>query len=509
MCRSSEDQLENLAISQCWRPRSLYAAVFTWISIAGGRFLAPFLEHEGGLTASQIGFVFALQQVITVLMSPVAGVLADAYEQRLQAKNATGHTRGSGRVQVLVWGIIGGTVVVLLHGVRYCLPHVEFFQSVSWYAILRIFFSVSNAFTFPVLDGICLDYLQRVSSMQDYGQERLYGAISWAITHFLFGVFLDFFGYVASYPLTLAATGAFVMTVFFYNKASENKTMDQARIMKRHSDIIQEDDKMMEDNDYSSAEIENAKPVVDSPNGEGSFLLSIAKILFLSCFGVAFVIALVSLSAGQAVVESLVFLFFETLGSSNLMMGVTVVLTVAFEIPIFHVAPKLLERFGAVGLLLIATTSYTTRVLGYTFIPDGKTFLVLGLEPLHGVTYACRSTSGVDFMSSLSPPGFESSGQGLLQMLTGIGSVAGLSGGGYLEETYGARTMYRVAALVACLGCLPLVIATVLGVNSSLELQRGNHSMLPQEERGTGERCHGTLELVRADAESSQSHQSG
>ena len=29
------------------RPRWLYCAMFAWFAVTGGRFLAPFLEHEG------------------------------------------------------------------------------------------------------------------------------------------------------------------------------------------------------------------------------------------------------------------------------------------------------------------------------------------------------------------------------------------------------------------------------------------------------------------------------
>lgn len=75
--------------------------------------------------------------------------------------------------------------------------------------------------------------------------------------------------------------------------------------------------------------------------------------------------------------------------------GLTVLLTVSFEIPIFQVAPRLLERFGSGTLLLVASLCYIFRAVGYSCIPVGHIWYVLGLEPLHGVTYACSQVSSV------------------------------------------------------------------------------------------------------------------
>jgi hypothetical protein len=88
----------------------------------------------------------------------------------------------------------------------------------------------------------------------------------------------------------------------------------------------------------------------------------------------------------------------------------TVSVTVMFEIPIFQVAPWLLERVGAGPLQLVAGLSYIVRVLGYTLIPKSPLYLVLLVEPLHGVTYACSQTSSVDFVAQLVPKGSEASG---------------------------------------------------------------------------------------------------
>jgi hypothetical protein len=196
----------------------------------------------------------------------------------------------------------------------------------------------------------------------------------------------------------------------------------------------------------------------------------------------------VTLASGQAVVDKMVFLFFEFLGSSFTLMSCTVVLTVIFEIPIFHIAPKILEAIGSSGMLLLASFSYVTRVVGYTLIPAGKTPLVLLFEPLHGVTYACSQSSGVDFASKLIPePGMEATGQGLLQFFVGAGSAFGLMLGGILEDQYGPHLMYRVFAAIVLVGNAIFAASVIrggrLGGKGNEEWKRKmRHQVIPQEE---------------------------
>ena len=145
--------------------------------------------------------------------------------------------------------------------------------------------------------------------------------------------------------------------------------------------------------------------------------------------------------------------------SSYMLMGWTVVFTVAFEIPIFHVAPRLLEKWGSTKLLLVGCFAYIVRVLGYTLIPTGHVAYVLFLEPLHGVTYACGQTASVEFVANLMPEGYEASGQGLIYLFKGSGSILGLLLGGWAEDTIGPRFMYRVSAFIVTIGSSALSIA--------------------------------------------------
>jgi Na+/melibiose symporter-like transporter len=443
-----------------WRPRVLYTTVFLWISITGGRFLAPFLEHEASLSATQIGSLLALHQAMSVLTSSVAGSYADSMERTYP---------GKGRATVLVLGVCLGGIMFLLHGLGRLFPTVIFFDSMTWYGGLRIMYSASTSFVFPVIDGMCLEFLKHHSCPQQYGKERLYGAISWAVTNLCMAPALDYVGFIIFYPLTIISTLLVVMTIHLYSQERQ-----EMHALKKRTNNSNLDETVLTETDENIALKD-----LQSENHEKQSMISLLRMMLISWFGVAFIIAMVSLSSGQALVENLIFLFFEVLGSSYSLMGATVVLTVVFEIPIFHVAPTLLQRYGSGLMLLTASASYIVRVIGYTLIPNGKIGYVLLLEPLHGVTFACATTAGVDFVSGCLPPGYEASGQGLLQLFTGIGSVIGLLWGGWVEEELGPRAMYRVAAFVVLVGNSGFAIALLRRHGSSTS---NRHILLSSQE---------------------------
>ena len=453
-----------------YRPRILFTAAFLWIALTGGRFLAPFLEHEANLSDdSAIGRFLAVQQLLSIPLSGASGSWADSLERQYP---------GRGRATILASAVASGGVVYLLHGLHR-LSNNPMFTTESWYFVLRILFSVSSAAVFPVLDGMCLDFLEKDphSDKEDYGKERLYGAISWAVANIVLALCLDQFGFVATYPLAVLATAFFMFAIYGYSNELARLLKLARSIQHRTSDCTEERKEVIDDESRSSQDSETVHN-----NQQVLSLRTLLKPVFTSLFGITFMFATFTLSSGQAVVESLVFLFFEFLGSSYFMMGITVLLTVAFEIPIFHIAPKLLERFGASLLLQAASACYIIRVFGYTFIPEGKIGYVLLLEPLHGITFACSVTATVEFVSQFMPEGYEATGQGFLYVVRGCGSVLGLLFGGWAEDHLGARTMYRCFAAVVSVGAICFFVGGAIG--SGEARHRGHHHMLRQSEDG-------------------------
>ena len=429
------------------RPGLIYGCVFVWLSIVGGRFMAPFLEHQVDMTPEMIGLCLATQFAIVTMGGSIVGPWAD--ERELQFP-------GRGRMQMITLGIAMGTVFFLLHS----LPHLVDSESSDktqvgpslWMTVyvflLRIGYASSLCCILPVLDAVTLKYLEQHphKSRGDYGRERLFGAVGWAIAHFGYGVLADRVGFQATYPCALLAAVALLVAISVFTR----QQIQQSEDFSKRSDIINEDilDAAQESSSSQVSDQEQQK------EGWASRLNQMLRLFFGTYYSTCFMLCFFILSAGQAVVNSLIFLYLETLESSYTLMGITVLFTVAFEIPIFQIAPTLLEHSNSGVLLLVACISYAIRVLGYASIPKQYVVFVLALEPLHGVCYACSQTSAVDMAAESSPPGWEATGQGLISLIRGLGAFSGLLYGGWAVQHLGGRQMYVLISYMVLFGAL-------------------------------------------------------
>mmetsp|Transcript_8963 Transcript_8963/g.13070 ORF Transcript_8963/g.13070 Transcript_8963/m.13070 type:complete len:471 (-) Transcript_8963:29-1441(-) len=430
------------------RPRHLYFAIFTWLVFSGGRFTAPFLTNVAHLSDTLTGLALALQTMSLSLFSSIGGAVADHLEKKYPHR---------GRAMTIVSGLGLSTSAFMLHGAV-----VHIFQKnstsklvMSCHIFLRVIYSIGLSFAMPVLDGLTLSRLvEQGSKKEDFGKERLYGAVSWAVSSVILGPLIDRYGFEV---MLLSAPLAFLyclatITIFTTNTRNIG-------ISKTTNDAVSEN---IVEASHSCLGVDESDPkcqqyIPDKSKRNFTWLLLLS--MCSTVYGAGYIFSSVALSMGTSVVESLIFLFFETLGSTSTMCGLTVAVTVMFEIPIFQLAPKLLEIFGPEKLQEIACMAYITRVVGYTFIPQNRMWMVLFLEPLHGVTYACAKTSQVEFAARLAPKGYESSSQGILSSVIGVGSLIGLSLGGWVEDTLGAKVMYRGFATVVLAGLVVLLIA--------------------------------------------------
>lgn len=480
------------------RPRWLYLTIFIWTAVSGGRFTAPFLESEASMSDTYIGFALALQLGLIIVFSSPAGLLADALEKKCK------HT---GRSYVLSMGIGMGTLALLLQIVVRdwfaagladggSVGYSKSSKSMHlWSFFLRIIYALGYAMVEPVLDGLTLSYLKDEGNDQaDFGKERLFGAIGWAIGNSAMGRAIDIWGFKAMYLCNMVAASLSFLAICAFAQFEKTKlTVERTALQCQGATVrfngcknIQNEAadetsplllqttteteccsflttecsppkeffaEGMEKNNYTykSPKTESEEQAVLHETVKISLsaqLLKIIEVLFASRYGAGFLFAYTLLSLGGAVVENMVFLFYEFLGTSYTVCGLSVIVTVLFELPIFHLAPKFLEKIGPYKMMQIAITAFIVRVTSYTFVPEGRFGLLLLVESLHGVSFAFYKTSGVEFVAEVCPKGSEATGQGVLNALRGLGSVLGLTFAGWAEERFGPRSMYRGLAVI-------------------------------------------------------------
>ena len=409
------------------RPGWIYFALFAW-NASQGRFTALFLQDRM-LTEEQIGVILALKYVLSMFVGPLVSSWSDSLVL---------HGYKHAHALVVACCVVLTTFFFLCQS----LPELEMFELLDanhlsnryyYFIFIRSLYSISMSPIMSILDGVTLEYLVMTKKEKSlYGNERMFGAISWAIVSFMLGISIDQYDTKVMYFYNICLLVPVLATLYWFE------------ILKRSA---RNDEQIAE---KSMTEAGNTSPCSDLEGGvEVREKLTLTAIIqeYASVSTVIFLMLCTTLSIGTSIVENLLFLMFtNTLGSSNFICGVSVVVTVVFEIPLFFYGDGMLNFFGPVKLLAISTLSYSVRVFGYTLVPKSANWMVLFMEPLHGVTFSCMKMASVEYVSQNTPVGYDVSIQGLLAGLQNMGSFVGVSLGGYIEEEYGSQTLYRGAA---------------------------------------------------------------
>ena len=484
------------------RPGAVYCFYFAWMA-SHGRFTSLFLS-ERGLTDSQIGLLLSVRNVISIVTTPVFSNLADTAQHERWTIPGT-VIRGHEAVLVVL------TTLTSFAWMAYSGPELGLVPSAwafPYFFLVRIVYSIGISATYGIVDGLALRRLKELGrDPSTYGVERLWGAVGWAVSGLTLGIIADYTGLGVTYvfvPITqiLLASTLFLFSLDLNVDLSADVKVDGDDVvtgvtgveLQAHTDTAGEDptqsSKAQTDPEVAAAVASTATDTdraTDRATDRGTSAASesssdvatmgMMSRLRLLCTALcseptnaAFVLVSVVLTIGTSIIEDLVFLYFsETLGASMLLCGVSVVVTVVFEIPIFTYAESLLSH-GPPTLLAMACLCYTTRVIGYTLVPNG--WYVLFLEPLHGITYSCAKTAAVHFVQEVTPPGLEASAQGLMGTLQmGIGATLGTGVGGVVEDVYGPRMLYRGAAalVLAALSfyCLLLFVCRMIKASAA------------------------------------------
>jgi PPP family 3-phenylpropionic acid transporter len=148
---------------------------------------------------------------------------------------------------------------------------------------------------------------------------------------------------------------------------------------------------------------------------------------------------------GLATINNYLFVYMQSLGISNSLMGFALTFSTISEVPALFFSDRLLRRFGTRGMLIIAMTMISVRLICYSLATQA--WMVLLIQLSHGLTYAAIYTAGVHYADQVAPPGMQATSQGMFSgTLMGFGAAAGaflgdgpLYTGWYVRHYRGAR----------------------------------------------------------------------
>ena len=187
----------------------------------------------------------------------------------------------------------------------------------------------------------------------------------------------------------------------------------------------------------------------------------IRRPVVLSLLGVCFLV-----QASHGPYYAFFSLYLEDYGYSTAVIGQLWALGVLAEIGVFLLMPRLLPRFGARNLLLVAVTLTSLRWLLIAGFAASPTVIVFA-QTLHAASFGLYHAVVIFMVHSLFVGVHQGRGQALYSSISfGAGGAAGSLASGYLWSNVGPESMYLFAA-VASLCALLLVYRGIRHIPAS------------------------------------------
>lgn len=304
--------------------------------------------------------------------------------------------------------------LIMSLGIGVALVSILVMQSVTTFVLIFIIILVYNFFFAPVgslADSATIAMLGEDRGM--YGRIRLGGTIGWGVIAPIAGVMVD------NYGLKVAFWG-FSLFMFINLFVAQKVVHDSTEHVKSDN------------------------------HGIRYFLMNRRWLLFLFS---AFLGGLGALS-----VASYLFPYMAEMGSSESLMGIASMIATVTELPIFFFGNRLVKRFGARGLFVLALVLLGIRSLLFAWA--STPFAVLVLQAFGGTLFPAMWLAGVAYADEHAPAGLKSTAQGLFGAVSfGCGSAVGGFVGGLLLERVGGRGLFLVfgVAILVGLGIVEVV----------------------------------------------------
>ncbi len=373
-----------------WKTSLLVKSLFFLDSLGSstwGRFSAIYYNLHG-LNSRHVGLIEGICAVVPTLSMVAWGVVADRFNSQKRVW--------------LITKVVSTCVLLTL-----ALPWVysSFFRILVVSILAQLFVSSG------ILDAFTLDLLGPRNKIL-YGRYRLYSSLSWGIGSIIMGWITDRYGFEPNF-IMFALLGFLMILLVGIKVPDTSDTGNQALNLDANAGKIME-------------------------------LVSLA----LRPRVFVFLLEVIVMGAGMATVERLLFLYMvNDLEASTLLCGLSVGVNVLFELPIFWYASTFMAVLGHDGMFILSMTCFVLRLYGYTLLTPSTKWLILPLEVMHGITFACFWIVSTDISKVLvhqtQGAFWRTAIPSSVQMLySALGVSVGSVLGGWAMDRYGSRVMY-------------------------------------------------------------------
>ncbi|NMB45297.1 MAG: MFS transporter [Firmicutes bacterium] len=279
--------------------------------------------------------------------------------------------------------------------------------SLAVFVTLRLCHAVFAGSIASMFDGIALDILG--ADRNTYGRYRLWGSLGFALAALIFGKVYEALGFTSMFFVYAVIIGGACCVVLRFD----------------------------------------ANPDVDEPERKSMQLGPVlANPALLVLLGGIFLV-MTPTAAG----ENFLSIYLDAIGGSTGLTGYAFATMALAEVPIFLIAPWVIDRFGYKPVLVASTALFGLKLVMNALFPIP--WLVILLQAMAGIGFALFQVSAVLMVDALVPLQFRSTGQAVLATVSW--SLAGISGSlifGRLLDTAGILAAFRIGGYVGLLGAL-------------------------------------------------------
>ncbi|XP_050443474.1 major facilitator superfamily domain-containing protein 6-like isoform X1 [Adelges cooleyi] len=379
----------------------------------------PFLFTIGkqrGYSAFVMGITSSALNIPSFILRPAIGGITDAYKCR--------------KFTFLLGEVLMALAVIAL----ICTPGASGSENIDdntvfktllfwvFFCVLFLFY-LGNTMRMVTEDTICVSLLG--DNAHKYGQQRLWGAVGWGTFSLISGVSVDWLSegkdykdYRAGYVVSLICS---ILDIYV----------------------------------SSRIKVEQVKKT-DTLGGNMKKIVTDFRII-------ALLISTIILGFLLSFITNFLFWYLEDI--TNLFhpeyyswiktiqgLSLTIQCFLA-EVPLFFVSSYIIKKIGSMNVFTLAFMIFSIRFGLYSIIENPM--FTLGVELLHGFTYALVYSAAISYAAKLAPVGAEGTMQGMVGMsLIGIGIPLGSVVGGYLMKDFGAITTFKLIGIVAFTVCI-------------------------------------------------------
>ena len=383
---------KSLTIKCAWLQGLYWMSFCSIYSFASAFLLAKNFENQ------QIGILMAVSNIISVILQPTIGSLADK-SSRISLK--------------LIISCLASTDILFLTGMV-ATPGNRVVNAVLYSAALALMLTFQ-----PLLNSLIFEYINEGNNV-NYGIARGVGSVSFALISYLLGLLINRYH---PYFLPFVCIGLLACMLFVVQTLPATKRKE-----KKEKAITDFSRKILSGGFFRFLKKYDRFPL---------FLLALA---FLFIF--------------HTIVNTYLVQMMQHLGGNDGDVGLSLMIAALCELPAMLGFGYLISKFKSGNLLKFSGFFYVVRSLLFLF---STSVLMLNFtQILQGLSFAIYVPASVYYVNQLMKKEDKVKGQTFIVGSSTLGSVFGSILGGWLLDHAGVGAMLLLGTVAAAVGCLLL-----------------------------------------------------